>query len=314
MDADSGKYGRRRRKQLAADLESHIQGADPKDAQAQLEKLKAGLSLVLEQAKVDMAATSEADRTRVGLFRAVTPLLVTAALSGLGSFVTLTYQSRQHSRDAQAQQEQAKTASDRQGQELQATEQTNARKERTDLLERLAQSIAAGPAPAASCWYVEGIWNDYAPGDPLPEVLAVRCRAADAGAGGPPAPVPWGQWVVVADTDRTREAGCLSAIARVWTTWISSSCSSTRIRTSTSRRRASLRSGPTPSGICNESVRFAGARTSRGSRARTGFGSTARPARLPTPAASEATRSRDAKNAGGGMRPRGCARRGELTF
>ncbi|HXX70187.1 MAG TPA: hypothetical protein VEK07_23610 [Polyangiaceae bacterium] len=212
MDSESGKYGRRRRKQIAADLENHIQGADPKDTQAQLEKLKAGLSLVLEQAKVDMAATSEADRTRVGLFKAVTPLLVTAGLSGLGSFVTLTYQSRQHARDAQSQQEQAKTASDRQGQELQATEQTNARKERTDLLERLAQSIAAGPAPAASCWYVEGIWNDYAPGDPLPEVLAVRCRGADAGAGGLPPAAPWGQWVVVADTDRTREAGCLAAV------------------------------------------------------------------------------------------------------
>jgi hypothetical protein len=205
MDRDSGDI---KRKEIASDLENQIRGADPKDTQAQLEKLKAGLSLVLEQAKIDIATKSEGGRTRIGLLKAVTPLLVTAGLSGLGGFVTLRFQSRQHARDAKAQQQQAAAASDRQGQELQATEQANARKERTELLERLAQSVAAGARPAASCWYVEGIWNDYAPGDPLPEVLAVRCGSADAGL---PPPAPWGQWVVVADTSRSREAGCAAA-------------------------------------------------------------------------------------------------------
>ena len=139
----------------------------------ELEKLKAGLSLVVEDQKTKLAEAAEDGHTWLDITKGVTPLLVTGILGLVGSLVTLRWQSK----DTVA-------SGNRQAQELQASEEAKARQDRTALLQQLAQSVSSGPRPSPSCWYVQGIWSDYSKDEPLPDVLASRCSAGYAEDGG----------------------------------------------------------------------------------------------------------------------------------
>jgi hypothetical protein len=123
---------------------------------------------------------------------AAMPLLVTGALGLVGSCVSSRFQDRQKKADAF-----------RQSQQLQATEEAKARQDRTALLQTLAHAVETGPAPAASCWYAEGIWADYSGGEPLPAVLAKRCPP-DAGA-------PAAQWVIAVERTNDLRRACEAA-------------------------------------------------------------------------------------------------------
>jgi hypothetical protein len=200
------------RQELASELERLVRSmqVEPKSA-AELEKLKAGLAIVVEAEKERIAAESEEGQTWFDIWRSLTPLLVTGILGGVVSVLTLVFQAKQHAVDVEQQAEEARTAGDRQAQQLQATAETTTRHERTELLERLAQSVASGPAPAASCWYVQGIWADYSKDEPLPEVLAARCGGpVDAGVAAAAAATA-AQWVVVTESDSQRAAACEAA-------------------------------------------------------------------------------------------------------
>jgi hypothetical protein len=206
------RLGEDKREELASELEELVRTIRPEaESNVELEKLKAGLSILVEDQKARIADASVDGRTWLDITRGITPIVITALLGGVGSAVTLVYQSKQHAGDLRRQQLDEKATAAQKGQELQASQEAAARLERTELLERLAQSLASGPAPAASCWYAAGIWADYSRDEPLPQVLASRCVAADAGAsvGGPTG--GGSQWVTVVGSTGTFAAACAAA-------------------------------------------------------------------------------------------------------
>jgi hypothetical protein len=158
-------------------------------SQVELEKLRSGLALVMEREKQAIARDSD-QMTWVGMFRLVTPLILT----GMGAGTALLWQSCEHRRDedrtyaaASAASAQAaasaSAAADREAKDRAATREVEVRRERLDLVRELAEKVTATwPPPVSSCTYALGIWHDYAKDqeapDDMPDVLSNACLDA----------------------------------------------------------------------------------------------------------------------------------------
>jgi hypothetical protein len=201
-----------KRQEIANSLEEFVRSI-PSATQSpvDLEKLKAGLSLIVEDQKAKIADASENDRTWFEIVKGTSPIIITGVLGILGTVLTLIYQGKQHTADSRTQREEAKAADNRESLQLQATEVAKAREDRTALLERLAQAVSSGPAPSPSCWYAEGIWADYSKDEPLPQVLTSRCPDAGAESQERAIASAGAQWVVVVESDSSGEIACKAA-------------------------------------------------------------------------------------------------------
>jgi hypothetical protein len=205
------------RRGIVATLEDLVVSIDPTEtSQVQLEKLRSGLSIVLEAEKAIFAERAERTRARLAWLQGLTPVLITTVVTGGFGLVTLAWQSREHARDQDAAAAAASASADRNAYDLEASREDQGRLERNKLLRELAPRVVGSAAPrSADCRFVMGVWNDYAQGDPAP-LLESACPP-DAGAApvastSPPAAADIQQpWVVVVGTDDDREDGCHEA-------------------------------------------------------------------------------------------------------